>query len=210
MPDAMRSAEPCADRRMDPFVMAGQVPRIEGRAQAARAPSAAVDGLEHGVAGDADIGRLVPGDKAVEIGARRLQERRRHGRRSARRGRKGRPRSRPRSPRRRRGSTIRPPGERKPITSLLRVAGRVHDMGAQNLAGVAHDARRLQFADAEPRSGHDAPDRGRRARGPPLVQRDLIGVDRRTQPRRRDASARPWRPSTPPVAPAILLSIATR
>ena len=63
-----------ADRRMDPFVMAGQVAGVERRTQAPTSERFC-DGHENGVAGDADIGRLVPGDKAVEIGARRFEKR---------------------------------------------------------------------------------------------------------------------------------------
>ena len=59
---------------MDPFVVAGEVARIEGRPQAA-ARERLRDRRKHGFPGDADVRGLVPGDKAVEIGGRGLQER---------------------------------------------------------------------------------------------------------------------------------------
>ena len=59
---------------MNPFVVAGEVARIESRPQAA-ARERLRNRRKHGFPGDADVRGLVPGDKAVEIGGCGLEER---------------------------------------------------------------------------------------------------------------------------------------
>ena len=70
--DRLRRAGP--DGRVDPLVVAGQVPGIERRTQAA-AGERRRHRVENGAAGHADVGRVVPGGEPVEIGGRGLQER---------------------------------------------------------------------------------------------------------------------------------------
>ena len=69
----MRSVEFLCDRRMHPFVMAGEVTGIECRAQAALGERA-LHRLEDRSALDFDINRLVPGDQAGEINRCRREE----------------------------------------------------------------------------------------------------------------------------------------
>ena len=59
---------------MNPFVVAGEVAGLSADRRPPRA-SVSANGREHGLAGDADIRGLVPGDEALEIGGRGLQER---------------------------------------------------------------------------------------------------------------------------------------
>ena len=172
-----------ADRGVDPLVVASQVPRIEGRAQAASSQRFR-HRREHVVASRAEVRRLVPSNEAREIGGRHFQERVVMLRDQPGAGGEAAPEA-DRSRRAIAAAHDPAAGRAQADHVMARVAGRVHDMGAQNLAGVAHDARRLQFADADPRSRDNAPDRGRSARGAPLVQRNLIGVDRRAKALRR-------------------------
>ena len=168
---------------MNPFVVAGEVARIEGRPQAA-ARERLCNGRKHGFPGDADVRGLVPGDKAVEIGGCGLEERLIMVRDQSGAGGKAAPIA---NSNRDAVASICDPAARRAQADhgLTRVAGRKHDMGGKDLAGIAHRARRLHFAQAEPRSGQDAPDGGGGARGAPFVQSDLIDVDRRAQSGRR-------------------------
>ena len=76
---------------MDPFVVAGEVARIEGlTAGAAQAPP---NRRKHGFPGDAEVRGLVPGDKACRNRRTRSSGTAHHGRQSTPRGRKGHPRS---------------------------------------------------------------------------------------------------------------------
>ena len=167
---------------MNPLVVAGEMAWIECRLQgAAREPLR--NRRKHGLPGDADVRGLIPGDKAVEIGGRGLEERLIMVGDQSSAGGKAAPKA---NSRRDAVTAIGDPAAWRAQADhrVIRVAGRVHDVGGQDLAGVAHDARRLVFRDAEPRSGQYAPDRGGGARGAPFVQGDLIDVDRRTQTRR--------------------------
>ena len=67
---------------------------------------------------------------------------------------------------------------------VAQVAARKHDMSGEDFAGIAHRARRLHLAHAEPRSVRTR-QTAAEARAAPIVQSDLIDVYRRTQAGRR-------------------------
>ena len=168
---------------MNPFVVAGEVAGIESRPQAA-ARERLRDRRKHGFPGDADVRGLVPGDEALEIRGRGLQERLIIVRDQS--GASGKAAPITDSDRDAVASICDPAAWRAQADHrVTRVAGRNHDMSGKDLASVAHRARRLHFTQAEPRSGQDTPDGGGGACRAPFVQSDLIDVDRRTQAGRR-------------------------